>query len=65
MGRQAVSVYSAAQIGLVSQNLGAVEDWLREKCEARHAEDMADVIAKAIDMLENFYDEQAEKEAQQ
>lgn len=57
-----MSVYSASEIGLVSQNLGGIEDWLRGSSEARHADSMADVVARAIQMLEDFYDEQAEAE---
>jgi len=59
----ALTIYSAAQIGLISQNLGAVQDWLAENCEARHADDMAEVVGKAIDVLEDLYDDMSEREA--
>jgi hypothetical protein len=55
-----MSVYSAEQLSTIAQNLGAVEDWLNDKCEARHAEDMGDICREAIEVIEDLYDEKIE-----
>jgi hypothetical protein len=57
-----MSTYSAEEISELSKNLGAVEDWLRDHCEARHADDMADLVEKAVQVLEDLYDEAIERE---
>jgi hypothetical protein len=54
--------YSAAQLDELLTHLGAVEDWLREKCEARHADDMADLVEQACRVLDDLYDEQVRLE---
>ena len=56
-------VWSAAQLSQLANDLGAVEDWLIDKCESRHHEDMADVVGKALLVIEDLYDEQREREA--
>ena len=58
-----MSVYSAAELGELACNLGAIEDWLRDSCTARHNEDMADVVGKAVQVLEDVHDEQEVREA--
>ena len=58
-GEVSLSVYSAEQLGDLSTRLSAIEDWLREKCTARHAEDMADLVHEAWQVIDDLYDERA------
>lgn len=58
-----MTVYSSQELGDLATQLCAIEDWLLNGCEARHADDMADVISKAHLVIEDLYDEQREKEA--
>ena len=57
-----MNVYSAEQLSELAMRLGAIEDWLLEKCEARHAADMAGIVGQAVQVLEDVYDEQQERE---
>ena len=56
-------VYSADELDDLAARLSAIEDWLRASCEARHHEDMADVVGKAYQVIDDLYDEQVEAEA--
>lgn len=58
-----MSVYSAAELSELATQLSTIEDWLRQDCLARHAEDMADVVHKAWQVMEDTCDEQAASEA--
>ena len=56
--RQRMSLtYGKTELDELATQLCAVEDWLRDKCEARHHEDMADVIGKAHQVIDDLYDE--------
>ena len=55
-------VYSAKELSELATNLSAIEDWLRDKCEARHNDDMADVVGRAFQVIDDLYDEQVELE---
>jgi hypothetical protein len=50
-------VYSAEQLLELSVRLDQIADWLRESCSARHADDMADVVAEASQVVEDLYAE--------
>jgi hypothetical protein len=53
------TVYGKSELSELALNLGAIADWLRNKCDARHHEDMADVVDKATLVIEDLYDETA------
>ena len=46
------------QLEELSLNLSAIEDWMREQ-PARHADDMADVIHQAWQVIDDLSDEAA------
>lgn len=48
------------ELSALASNLGAVKDWFRDSCEARHHQDMADLVGKAVGILEDLYDELAD-----
>ena len=52
-----MSVYSATELEELSLSLGQIEDWLRQDCSARHADDMADVVHKAWQVIDDLADE--------
>lgn len=54
-----MSVYSAEQLSELATHLSSIEDWLRQDCTARHAEDMADVVHQAFQVVDDLYDERA------
>ena len=47
--------YSADQLEEMSLKLDSIEEWLRECCEARHADDMADVIKEASQVIYDLF----------
>jgi hypothetical protein len=55
-----MSVYSKSELGHLAGQLIAVEEWLREQCPARHHDDMADVVLKAYEVIDDFHDEAPE-----
>src|SRR5271156_633216 len=64
VGRAAsMRFYSLAKLVNLSTNLSAVEDWLNEKCSARHADEMADVVHEAWQLIDELYDACAAEQA--
>jgi hypothetical protein len=49
-----MNVYSKDQISEIVTQLSDIEDWLLDKCEALHHEDMAYVVATARQMIEDM-----------
>jgi hypothetical protein len=47
---------TAAELADLASDLGLIEDWLRQDCTARHAEDMADVIHQAWGVIDDLAD---------
>jgi hypothetical protein len=41
----------------LATNLSTLEDWFRQDCTARHAEDMADIVHEAWSLVEDLCDE--------
>lgn len=49
--------YGKTELGELAAHLSAIEDWLRDSCDARHHEDMADAVGKAYQVVDDLYDE--------
>lgn len=54
-GQLGVSVYSGTELEELSLHLDAIEEWLRESCSARRADDMADVVEKASKVIYDLF----------
>lgn len=53
---------NSSELGDLASSLLAIEEWLRDHCEARHADVMADVIKDAYRIIDDLYDEAVSRE---